>query len=134
MVGIGFSHREVSLSRLPGWEDNSWGYHGDDGRAFCCLGTGESFGPTFTTGDIVGCGVDYTGAGPEKEGKERSRESAAGKKTEGEGGRVFFTKNGDMLGELCLFVGCLLWCAPAFGQITLLITRCSEVLLTESPP
>jgi len=99
-TGIGFSHREVSLSRLPGWEDNSWGYHDDDGRAFCCLGTGESFGPTFTTGDVVGCGVDYTGAGPEKEGKERSRESAAGKKTEGEGGRVFFTKNGDMLGEL----------------------------------
>ncbi|ORY67939.1 concanavalin A-like lectin/glucanase domain-containing protein [Leucosporidium creatinivorum] len=96
-IGIGFSHREVSLSRLPGWEDNSWGYHGDDGRAFCCLGTGESFGPTFTTGDVVGCGVDYTGAGPEKEGKERSRETAA-KKGEGEGGRVFFTKNGDMLG------------------------------------
>lgn len=85
-IGIGFSHRAVSLSRLPGWESNSWGYHGDDGRAFCSRGTGEAYGPTFTTGDTVGCGVDWTGG----EGKGKGK---------GEGARGFFTKNGQFLGE-----------------------------------
>ncbi|KAL8293671.1 hypothetical protein RQP46_000372 [Phenoliferia psychrophenolica] len=91
-IGIGFSHRTVSLSRLPGWEAFSWGYHGDDGRAFCCLGTGENFGPTFTTGDVIGCGVDYSGASPE----DTWRHAAAD--THKDGGRAFFTKNGDFLG------------------------------------
>lgn len=93
-TGIGFSHRTVSLSRLPGWEDNSWGYHGDDGRAFCCLGTGETFGPTFTTGDVIGCGIDWTNAGPP--GKDRERAKDGDKKG---GGRAFFTKNGEFLGR-----------------------------------
>lgn len=100
-IGLGFSHRDVKLTRLPGWEDNSYGYHGDDGRAFCCLGTGESFGPTFTTGDVVGCGVDYSGSvAPltEKEVKNGGRAAGAGT----EGGKVFFTKNGDLLGALSL--------------------------------
>lgn len=74
-IGIGFSLGSVSLSRLPGWESSSWGYHGDDGRKFCSLGTGETFGPTFTTGDVIGCGIDWTGEG-----------------------RAFFTKNGDFIG------------------------------------
>lgn len=38
-----------------GWDDMSWGYHGDDGHAFSCSGTGRSYGPTFTTGDTIGC-------------------------------------------------------------------------------
>ncbi|KAM0790579.1 hypothetical protein ACM66B_004446 [Microbotryomycetes sp. NB124-2] len=92
-IGVGFSHPTVSLSRLPGWEDNSWGYHGDDGRAFCCLGTGESFGPTFTTGDVIGCGIDWTDAGPK--GKDKGRPKDADKKG---GARAFFTKNGEFLG------------------------------------
>ncbi|KDE02423.1 hypothetical protein MVLG_07019 [Microbotryum lychnidis-dioicae p1A1 Lamole] len=93
-IGIGFSHRNVSLSRLPGWEDHSWGYHGDDGRAFCCLGTGEPYGPTFTTGDVIGCGIDWTGMAPQSM-KERHRPKDADKKG---GGRAFFTKNGEFLG------------------------------------
>jgi hypothetical protein len=110
-IGIGVSHRSVSLSRLPGWEVNSWGYHGDDGRAFASRGTGESFGPTFTTGDVVGCGIDWTGVDEKgdkvdgaglKAGRRDEKESERGKerreKRETEGGRVFFTKNGEMLG------------------------------------
>ncbi|SCV71321.1 BQ2448_2909 [Microbotryum intermedium] len=93
-IGIGFSHRNVSLSRLPGWEDYSWGYHGDDGRAFCCLGTGEPYGPTFTTGDVIGCGIDWTGM-PRESMKERHRPKDADKKG---GARAFFTKNGEFLG------------------------------------
>ncbi|GAA5893581.1 hypothetical protein JCM6882_007855 [Rhodosporidiobolus microsporus] len=100
-IGIGLSHRTVSLSRLPGWEENSYGFHADDGRAFCCQGTGEPFGPTFTTGDVVGCGVDWTGAGGRRGERERSGPGARGReagKGERVGGRVFFTKNGDFLG------------------------------------
>jgi hypothetical protein len=31
------------------------GYHGDDGNAFRDSGTGTPYGPTFTTGDVIGC-------------------------------------------------------------------------------
>ncbi|BGP18373.1 hypothetical protein JCM10213_000368 [Rhodosporidiobolus nylandii] len=98
-IGIGLSHRTVSLSRLPGWEENSYGFHADDGRAFCCQGTGEPFGPTFTTGDVIGCGVDFTGAGPPRGERERSGvKGREAQKQNATGGRVFFTKNGEFLG------------------------------------
>ena len=54
-MGIGLSKSDVLLNRLPGWDKNSYGYHGDDGHSFCCSGTGQNYGPTFTTGDIIGC-------------------------------------------------------------------------------
>ncbi|EDR13247.1 uncharacterized protein LACBIDRAFT_308897 [Laccaria bicolor S238N-H82] len=30
-----FAGHGVKFSRLPGWEPNSWGYHGDDECSFC---------------------------------------------------------------------------------------------------
>lgn len=54
-MGIGLSSEGVNLNRLPGWDKNSYGYHGDDGHSFCATGTGQSYGPTFTTGDVIGC-------------------------------------------------------------------------------
>ncbi|KAL9000973.1 MAG: hypothetical protein Q9169_000457 [Polycauliona sp. 2 TL-2023] len=59
MIGIGFSGPKVSLDKLPGWEPESWGWHGDDGNTFCCQSTGKRYGPTFTTGDVVGCGINF---------------------------------------------------------------------------
>ncbi|GAA5822889.1 hypothetical protein JCM3770_004567 [Rhodotorula araucariae] len=103
-IGIGLSDRNVPLGRLPGWEDKSYGYHADDGRAFCSQGNGEEFGPTFTTGDVVGCGIDWTDAGPPRGNRERAPRppgrSAKDKETAGDkgSGRVFFTKNGEFLG------------------------------------
>lgn len=41
-----------------GWDKHSYGYHGDDGHSFCSSGTGLPYGPTFTTGDVIGCGVN----------------------------------------------------------------------------
>lgn len=41
-----------------GWEKQSYGYHGDDGNSFSSSGTGKPYGPTFTTGDVIGCGVN----------------------------------------------------------------------------
>ena len=54
----------------------SFGYHADDGNIYTeknCM-TGVVYGPTFTTGDIIGCGLNLT---------ENS---------------CFFTKNGHHLG------------------------------------
>lgn len=41
-----------------GWDKHSYGYHGDDGHSFCSSGTGQPYGPTFTTGDVIGCCVN----------------------------------------------------------------------------
>ncbi|KAH6682935.1 hypothetical protein B0J14DRAFT_556204 [Halenospora varia] len=73
-IGIGFSSKNVPLTRLPGWEPESWAYHGDDGHSFGCQTSGKHYGPPFTAGDIIGCGVNFRT------------------------GSAFFTKNGDHLG------------------------------------
>ncbi|XP_030759134.1 ran-binding protein 9 isoform X2 [Sitophilus oryzae] len=57
-MGIGLSAQGVNLNRLPGWDKQSYGYHGDDGHSFCSSGTGQPYGPTFTTDDVIGCGVN----------------------------------------------------------------------------
>uniref|UniRef100_A0A7I4BK45 B30.2/SPRY domain-containing protein n=1 Tax=Physcomitrium patens TaxID=3218 RepID=A0A7I4BK45_PHYPA len=60
-IGVGLSSPQASLSRLPGLERNSFGYHADDGNAFtgCCTSTlsheGTAYGPTFGKGDVIGC-------------------------------------------------------------------------------
>ncbi|XP_055626238.1 ran-binding protein 9 [Toxorhynchites rutilus septentrionalis] len=58
-MGIGLTaHTHFKMNRLPGWDKQSYGYHGDDGNSFCSSGNGQPYGPTFTTGDIIGCGVN----------------------------------------------------------------------------
>ncbi|KAF9104226.1 hypothetical protein BGX29_002195 [Mortierella sp. GBA35] len=58
-IGIGVCNANVALDRLPGWEPLSWGYHGDDGNGFEGCGSGRPFGPVFTTGDVIGCGINF---------------------------------------------------------------------------
>eukprot|EP00741_Cyanophora_paradoxa_P021193 tig00000237_g20454.t1 len=58
-IGVGVCSQSVSLNRLPGWERGSFGYHGDDGNSFRGSGTGTAYGPTFTTGDIIGTCVNF---------------------------------------------------------------------------
>ncbi|KRZ63180.1 Ran-binding protein 10 [Trichinella nativa] len=79
-IGIGLSQSSVCLNRLPGWDKFSYGYHGDDGNSFCSSGSGSPYGPTFTTGDVIGCGVHLM------------------KKT------CFYTKNGRHLGAYLLLI------------------------------
>ncbi|XP_013389065.1 ran-binding protein 9 [Lingula anatina] len=57
-MGIGLSAQGVNMNRLPGWDKHSYGYHGDDGHSFCSSGNGQPYGPTFTTGDVVGCCIN----------------------------------------------------------------------------
>ncbi|GAB1313899.1 CTLH/CRA C-terminal to lish motif domain-containing protein [Madurella fahalii] len=58
-IAIGFSSKTASLSRAPGWEPESWGYHGDDGHCFAAQNVGKPYGPRFGTGDTVGCLVNF---------------------------------------------------------------------------
>ncbi|KAL9382458.1 hypothetical protein Peur_025493 [Populus x canadensis] len=73
-IAIGFTSQGFKMRRQPGWEANSCGYHGDDGNLYSGHGKGEAFGPTFTTNDTVGAGINYA-----------SQE-------------FFFTKNGAVVG------------------------------------
>lgn len=57
-IGIGLSLAKVNLSRLPGWDKDSFGYHADDGCSFSSSGQGKAYGPTYSTGDVIGCGVN----------------------------------------------------------------------------
>ncbi|KAI4640382.1 hypothetical protein J4E93_008588 [Alternaria ventricosa] len=74
MIGVGFSGPKVALSRIPGWEPDSYAYHGDDGQVFSNTTSGKSYGPKFGTLDVIGCGINF-------------RTNTA-----------FFTKNGHMQG------------------------------------
>lgn len=75
-IAIGFTTEGFNLRRQPGWEANSFGYHGDDGLLYRGHGKGEAFGPTYSTGDTVGGGINYA-----------SQE-------------FFFTKNGQVVGTV----------------------------------
>lgn len=75
-IAIGFTNESFKMRRQPGWEVNSCGYHGDDGHLYRGQGKGEPFGPTYTTNDTVGAGINYA-----------SQE-------------FFFTKNGVVVGAV----------------------------------
>ncbi|XP_051216916.1 ran-binding protein M homolog [Lolium perenne] len=74
-TSIGFTTESFKMRRQPGWESQSCGYHGDDGYLYRGPGKSESFGPKFTSGDIIGAGINYI-----------SQE-------------LFFTKNGSLVGS-----------------------------------
>lgn len=80
-IGIGVGEQNYPSDRMPGWNRNAIGYHADDGRLFHQDGHGRPFGPLCTTGDRMGCGVDF--------------DSDAGYGNV----NVFFTKNGQLIGD-----------------------------------
>ena len=85
-IAIGVVRRGYPLDRQPGWEYEGIGYHADDGKLFHENGSGRPFGPTCTTGDRMGCGIDF-------EGDEDSSDYV----------KVFFTKNGQQVGDFVDF-------------------------------
>lgn len=56
---IGLASTLYPLHRHPGWNKGSVGYHADNGQLYYEQGHGEPFGPTCTTGDTMGCGVQF---------------------------------------------------------------------------
>jgi hypothetical protein len=58
-IAIGFAGKEASITRAPGWEPGSWGYHGDDGHSFASHSSGKPYAETFGIGDTVGCLVNF---------------------------------------------------------------------------
>lgn len=56
-IAIGLADKHFQLNRQPGWELNSYAYHGYDGRRYVDSERGEQYGPRFGTGDIIGCGL-----------------------------------------------------------------------------
>lgn len=62
------------MHRLPGWEPDSWAYHGDDGCIYHGAQQGKAYGAKFSGPNTVGCGVNFRL------------------------GTVFFTKDGVMQG------------------------------------
>lgn len=75
-IAVGMATYRFALhSKLPGWDSQSFGYHGDDGAIFHGQGKHlSSYGPTYGLHDTIGCGVNYV---------DRS---------------IFFTLNGAYLG------------------------------------
>lgn len=63
---------------MPGLEIGSWGYHNDDGKSYSGNPDCNTYGPTFTIGDVVGCCIDF------------HRQL------------IFYTKNGELLD--CVFL------------------------------
>ncbi|TIB16773.1 hypothetical protein E3P92_01201 [Wallemia ichthyophaga] len=61
-ISIGYGNKMFKLTRLPGWESCSWGYHGDDGCFFAQASDGSKFGPEYSTasGSVIGMGFDFT--------------------------------------------------------------------------
>lgn len=54
-IAIGLADGSFELNRQPGWEPNSYAYHGEDGRKYSESERGEAYGPSFAAGDVVGC-------------------------------------------------------------------------------
>ncbi|KAB8446202.1 hypothetical protein FH972_025184 [Carpinus fangiana] len=59
LVGIGLSSNKCALSKLPGWETESWAYHGDDGYIFCQTPSGKAYGPRYGYMSTIGCGINF---------------------------------------------------------------------------
>lgn len=77
-IVVGVCSDQADLEQLPGWGTDTWGYHGDDGRAFDGNSGNEQglpFGPRYTALDVIGCGIDM-----------QRRD-------------IFFTKNGRFIGK-----------------------------------
>ncbi|KAI8984413.1 hypothetical protein BDF20DRAFT_986304 [Mycotypha africana] len=74
VFAVGFCTSESKLDKLPGHDKFSIGYHGIDGQLYSKSIKQNQELPSFTIGDIIGCGINF------------AHET------------VFFTKNGVLLG------------------------------------
>ncbi|KAL7531585.1 hypothetical protein ACHAWF_003835 [Thalassiosira exigua] len=60
-IAIGLSNQSFAIeSKMPGWDGESYGWHGDDGGFYHGQKMNLQPGPSFGAGDTVGCGFDYS--------------------------------------------------------------------------
>jgi hypothetical protein len=71
---VGLTNAGYDVTKQPGWMVDSYGLHGDDGNLFHNRGRGINFGERWSSGDVIGCGINFI--------KDI----------------VFYTKNGQFLG------------------------------------
>lgn len=71
---VGLCQSSFPMTRQPGWEPHSYGYHASDGCKYNDSERGEPYGPGWGKDDVIGCGI---------ENGMRS---------------IFWTKNGEYLG------------------------------------
>lgn len=57
LIGVGTS--SADLNWYPGYDANGKAYYGNDGTKYTS-NSGAAYGATFTTGDVIGCVVDFT--------------------------------------------------------------------------
>ncbi|KAJ5618019.1 hypothetical protein N7537_003133 [Penicillium hordei] len=57
VIGVGFCDEKAPLHHMLGWDEGSWGYHGDDGKTYG-RGFGIEYGDVYSTGDTIGCYVN----------------------------------------------------------------------------
>ena len=79
-VTVGICKNRSERTGMPGWSHGSWAYLGYDGKTFAEIWYDSAYGPVYGTGDVVGCGTDA------------------------QTGNVFFTKNGENLGEFEVYL------------------------------
>jgi ankyrin len=58
-IGIGFCAEHAPLDRFVGWDQNSWGYHGDTGTTFEHNEYGQGYDKGYAKGVTIGCGVHF---------------------------------------------------------------------------
>lgn len=59
LVIVGVCDEDTSLSKIPGAEPSTWGYHSDDGRVSASQGPGKQYGPKIAEKDVIGCGINF---------------------------------------------------------------------------
>lgn len=91
-VGIGLADKQLSPYKYPGWEKKSCGYHSDDGVLFK-RGLHDKVLPKCTVGDVMGCGIRFVDRDITK------TPPGNGDAVKGDKVTVYFTKNGEVVGE-----------------------------------
>ncbi len=73
-VCLGLAPEFYKDTSMPGTDGASFGYYGNNGKRYNASSEGNSYGPTFGTGDTIGLGVTNQG-------------------------ELYYTKNGSFLGS-----------------------------------
>ncbi|RIB21985.1 hypothetical protein C2G38_2033957 [Gigaspora rosea] len=58
LIGIGFCTKTIDTNSMPGWDNESWGYH-NDGNFYYDSGKSNPYGPSFTKDDTIGCCLNF---------------------------------------------------------------------------